>query len=85
MKNFTTYTEAEERAIELGAVEVGVYYPAKNSGAFSAHFFDADGLEIGFYHYDLNEPLLELIPRRAWHSSFLAGLEFSNLESHRGA
>lgn len=82
MKNFTTYDEAEARAAELGAVKVGVYYPAKNSGAFSAHFFDSAGLEIGFYHYDLHLPLLELLPRRAWHKSFLDGLKFS--EVHHG-
>ena len=76
---FATYTEAEARAKELGAVRVGIYRLAKNCPAFSAHFFDPSGLEIGFYHYDLNLPLFELSPRRAWHSSFLNDLDMSEV------
>jgi len=78
--SFTTYDDAETRAKELGAVRVGIYRPAKNCPAFSAHFFDPSGLEIGFYHYDLNLPLFELSPRRAWHFSFLSELDISGVK-----
>ena len=49
-------------------------------GVFCAPFFDAAGLEVGFYHYDLHNPLLVLEPRRSWSQSFKDGLKFSKIE-----
>lgn len=79
MREFVTYTEAEQKAIDLGAVRVGIYRPKKNGQIFAAHFFDETGLEIGYYIYDLNLPLMELLPRREWSSEILATLEFSEV------
>jgi len=73
----TTYTEAREQAIALGATKEGIYRVGMGE-AFSVHWFGADGKELAHYHYNLGLPLTVLNPPRTWHESFTAELDMTD-------
>lgn len=86
------YRLAEERALELGAVKVGHYYTETKrynhvgglelcKEIFSSHFFNAEGLEVGYYHHIIRSRLTQMMPPRVWGPEALSHLTFEPLVS----
>lgn len=77
--NWMGHTEAREIAIKHGAVIEGTYWvrpPGRQTKErYSAHWFDKDGLEIGYWHYNFCAPITVFPARRIWHQDFYDQLE----------
>lgn len=82
--------KARARAIDLGAVRVGIYFTfSKRYGqfgqsevrkeAFTSHYFNAEGLEVGYFNHVLESRLNQMMPPRVWGPEALSLLEFSDL------